>query len=101
MPGVTASVNPLDGRQVWVLPLQGEWLPPYTGEVPVAEIEPCDAMPKYAMFVSEVELERLNLARTSDEVIADKLAAVQTKLTDAQQVTSRRRRPDHHRRNRA
>ena len=71
VPGVTASVNPLDGRQVWVLPLQGEWLPPYTGEVPVAEIEPCDAMPKYAMFVSEVELERLKLARTSDQVIAD------------------------------
>ncbi len=32
------------------------------------------------MFVSEVELERLNLARTADEVIARKLADVELKL---------------------
>ena len=32
------------------------------------------------MFVSEVELERLNLARTADEVIARKLADVALKL---------------------
>ena len=36
--------------------------------------------PQYAMFVSEVELERLNLARTADEVIARKLADVALKL---------------------
>lgn len=86
VPGVSASTNPLDGREVWVLPLQGEWLPPYTGEIPVEEIEACDPKPQYAMFVVEAELERLNLARTSDEVIADKLAAVEEKLTVAKEI---------------
>lgn len=87
VPGVPATTNPLDGRDVWVIPLQGEWLPPYAGTVPVAEIEPCDPKPQYAMFVSETELERLNLARTSDEVIADKLAAVEEKLTTAGEIS--------------
>ena len=39
------------------------------------------------MFVSEVEMERLNLARTADEVIARKLADVALKLGFADQVT--------------
>ena len=39
------------------------------------------------MFVSEVELERLNLARTSDEVIATKLADVTTKFQLATNIT--------------
>ncbi len=64
---------------VWVIPLQGEWIDgrrrchsTFTGA--------CDPQPQYAMFVSEVELERLNLARTADEVIARKLADVALKL---------------------
>ena len=48
--------------------------------LPVPEIEACDPWPQYAMFVSEVEMERLNLARTADEVIARKLADVALKL---------------------
>jgi len=79
VPGVTAQLNPLDGRDVWVLPLQGEWLTIPPDPLPVAEIEACDPQPQYAMFVSEAELERLNLARTSEAVIADKLAGVETK----------------------
>lgn len=39
------------------------------------------------MFVEEVELERLNLARTSDDVIADKLAAVEERLRSADEIT--------------
>ena len=26
VPGVTSSTNPVDGRTVWVIPLQGEWI---------------------------------------------------------------------------
>ena len=47
----------------------------------------CDPQPQYAMFVSEVELERLNLARTADEVIATKLADVKTKLLLADKIS--------------
>jgi hypothetical protein len=86
VPGVTASTNPVDGRQVWVLPLQGEWILNPPDPLPVAEIEACDPWPQYAMFVSEVELERLNLARTADEVIARKLADVELKLRFADAI---------------
>jgi hypothetical protein len=72
------SVNPVDGRHVWVIPLQGEWIVGDT--VPLDFTGACDPQPQYAMFVSEVELERLNLARTADEVIARKLADVALKL---------------------
>lgn len=83
VPGVAATPSEIDGRDVYVLPLQGEWILTPVSPLPVAEIEPCDAQPQFAMFVSEVELERLNMARTSDDVIDDKLAAVETKLLAA------------------
>ena len=83
-PGVTSRENPVDGRQVWVVPLQGEWIENET--VPAEFTGACDPQPQYAMFVSEVELERLNLARTADEVIARKLADVALKLGFAEAI---------------
>lgn len=80
VPGVAPSTNPVDGHQIWVIPLQGEWLTtPPEGGLP-AEIEACDPQPQYAMFVAETELERLNMTRTSDDVLERKVAAVATKL---------------------
>ena len=87
VPGVTSSTNPVDGREVWVLPLQGEWILDPPDPLPVEEIEACDPWPQYAMFVSEVEMERLNLARTADEVIARKLADVALKLEFAEAIS--------------
>lgn len=87
VPGVTSKVNPLDGRDVWVIPLQGEWIENPVDPLPVAEIEPCDPQPQYAMFVSETELERLNLTRTSEEVLARKIKDVETKLRAAADVS--------------
>ena len=81
IPGVIERpriLNPVDGRHVWIVPLQGEWIE--DGTVPLEFTGACDPQPQYAMFVSEVELERLNLARTADEVIARKLADVALKL---------------------
>ena len=46
----------------------------------------CDAQPQYAMFIKEVELERLNLARTAEAVIANKLADVTMKLRFADEI---------------
>ncbi len=80
IPGAASSVNPVDGRTVWAIPLQGEWIAADPPVVPLDEIGACDPQPQYAMFVSEVEMERLNLARTSDSVIAGKLADVQAKF---------------------
>ena len=86
VPGLTSSENPVDGRDVWILPLQGEWIANPPDVLPVEEIEACDPWPQYAMFVSEVELERLNLVRTDDRVIADKLGDVERKLTFADNI---------------
>lgn len=81
VPGLTAEKNPVDQRDVFVIPLQGEWwTAPPAGGLPVEEIETCDPQPQYAMFVHEVELERLNMARTAEDVIARKQADVEEKL---------------------
>ena len=80
IPGVEQSTNPVDGRPVWVVPLQGQWIDNPPDPLPVEAISACDAQPQYAMFISTVELSRLNLVRTSDTVMAQKLADVGTKL---------------------
>lgn len=86
IPGITPTTNPVDGQQVWVVPLQGEWLDDENPPVALDEIGACDPQPQYAMFVKEVELERMNLARTSDDVLAQKLSDVQTKLQFAKSI---------------
>ena len=87
VPGLTMQTNPVDGRPVSVIPLQGQWIGDPGSPVAQDEIGACDPQPQYAMFVNEVELERLNLARTADEVIARKIADVKTKFTYADQIT--------------
>ncbi|MBD3784833.1 MAG: hypothetical protein IE926_18105, partial [Micrococcales bacterium] len=82
--GVTATTNPVDGRTVWPIPLQGAWIT--SDPLPTEFTGACDPQPQYAAFVSEAELERLNLARTSDAVIARKLADVKTKFTVASDI---------------
>ncbi|MGE0598830.1 MAG: hypothetical protein AB7J35_03260 [Dehalococcoidia bacterium] len=77
VPGVLPVTNPVDGRTVWAIPLQGEWI---ADPLPAEFTGACDSQPQYAAFVAEVELERLNLARTADEVIARKVADVALKL---------------------
>ena len=87
IPGVAPSVNPVDGRTVWAIPLQGAWIAAPPDPLPVAEISACDPQPQYAMFVSAVDLERLNLARTNEDVIASKLSDVQQKLEQGTSIT--------------
>jgi hypothetical protein len=92
VPGTTETTNPVNGQSVWVIPLQGEWLPGEAREddpnaLAPDELGACDPIPAYAGFVSEVELERLNLARTDEKVIAQKVADVQTKLQFADVIT--------------
>ena len=86
IPGISPAVNQTDRRDVYVVPLQGEWLDDENPPVPLDEIGACDPQPQYAMFVKEVELERLNLTRTSDDVITRKLSDVQTKLRFAETI---------------
>ncbi|MDE3203116.1 MAG: hypothetical protein KGQ66_02710 [Acidobacteriota bacterium] len=87
VPGINASLNPVDGRQVWVIPLQGEWLTNPPDPLPVATISACDPQPQYAMFVSDVNMERLNQARSTDSFLATKLAAVTAKLLQGSSIT--------------
>ena len=88
--GIGSVENPVDGRDVYLVPL--------VGELPVAaldaaaleeetEAEPCDPQPAYMEYVSEADLERLNLARTNDEVIQKKLDKTQIRLEAATAIT--------------
>ena len=84
LPGVPATPDPLvDGGSVYLVPLQGEWIGLPQEELPVTELEVCDPQPAYGMFVNEVELERLNMARTADRVMDQKTGDVEEKLLAA------------------
>ena len=84
LPGVTGTPNPLvDEGLVYLVPLQGEWIGDLPDPLPVAELEACDPQPAYGMFVNEVELERLNMARTADRVMDQKTGDVAEKLLAA------------------
>ena len=81
----TTTPNPVDGRDVYLIPLMGETL----GDGEVADpavISVCDPQPNWAMYVSEAALERLNLARTDDKVLESKLAGTEIRLTTADEI---------------
>ena len=61
--------------------------PPSTAEIPWPEDTACAPETEFLPYVSEVELERLNLVRTSDEVLWKKLAEVGTRLATADDIT--------------
>jgi hypothetical protein len=88
IPDLSPVENLVDGRDVYLVPLTGELPSPVAvAEEEEEEAEPCDPQPAYADYVSEVELERLNLVRTSDEVLWRKLAEVGTRLAEAGTIT--------------
>lgn len=95
LPGMTeadAVVNPADGRTVYLVPLLGETLvdgvvDPAAEEEEEEEVEACDPDPAYAMYVSEAELERLNMARQPAENMDRHLAEVTAALEVAESVT--------------
>jgi hypothetical protein len=92
LPGVTTTtLNPADGRDVYLVPLLGETL---VGDVAAAaedeeeeEVEACDPDPAYGMYVKEAELERLNMARQPAENMDRHLAEVTAALTVADEIT--------------
>ena len=81
-----STTNGVDGRQAYLVPLAGE-LPAVAPVEEEEEVEVCDPQLAYATYVSEVELERLNLVRTSDEVLSKKLAEVGIRLAGAAEIT--------------
>ncbi len=84
-PSLPSTPNPADGREVYLVPLQGE--ASLDGGDPVPEDTACAPQTEFVPYVSEVELERLNLVRTSDEVLWKKLAEVGTRLATADEIT--------------
>jgi len=82
--GTTQVTNPADGRTVSLIPLVGKGS---TALLPVPADTACDPQPAFLEYVSEVELERLNLVRTSDEVLWKKLVEVEARLAAASEVT--------------
>ncbi len=84
LPGVTGETNDVDGRTVYRIPLVGDALP---GVFDLAEFSVCDPQPAYAMYVTEAELERLNLTRQPDAVKARKLEELQIRFLTADTIT--------------
>lgn len=80
IPNITPVVNDVDGRMVYKVPLEGE--------ISIADPDVvCDPQAAFLTYASEVELERLNLVRTSDEVLWKKLVEVRTRLEAATAIT--------------
>ena len=84
VPGIAPVVNAVDGRSVYLIPLVGEVS---TDVAPVEADTACDPQAAFLPYVSEVELERLNLVRTSDAVLWKKLVDVGIRLAGADKVT--------------
>ena len=82
IPGVDSTTNPVDGRTVDLVPLQGN-----TVADPAEDDTACLPQVGFEQYVAEADLERLNLARTSDEVIQRKLDEVEARLTAATEIT--------------
>jgi hypothetical protein len=90
IPEIDSTVNPADGRDVYLVPLSGEDFTDPTAEPFAAADTACSPKPEFVApisYVSEVDLERLNLVRTSDEVLWKKLAEVGTRLANADAIT--------------
>jgi hypothetical protein len=84
VPEILPTTNPADGRQVFLIPLVGEGSTP---DAPREADTACDPQADFLPYVSEVELERLNLVRTSDEVLWKKLVDVGARLYGADEIT--------------
>lgn len=82
IPDIASTTNPVDGRTVDLVPLQGN-----TVADPAADDTACLPQVGFEQYVAEADLERLNLARTSDEVIQRKLEEVEARLTAATTIT--------------
>ncbi|HSM65671.1 MAG TPA: hypothetical protein VK860_05155, partial [Ilumatobacteraceae bacterium] len=87
IPGIASVENPVDGRDVFLVPLVGEPTPAPAVALEEDEAEPCDPQLAYAEYVSEVELERLNLVRTNPSVLWRKLVEVGARLAAATEIT--------------
>ncbi len=84
IPGIASTLNPVDGQLVDKVPLQGEGSTP---DSRVPDDTACLAEPGFELYVKEVDLERLNLARTSDEVLDKKLVEVELRLDAATDIS--------------
>ena len=87
VPGIDPSdtvTNEADGREVYLIPLVGETS---IDGPPVLADTACDPQTAFLPYVSEVDLERLNLVRTSPEVLWKKLDEVRTRLLAATKIS--------------
>lgn len=88
LPGIEEAVtNPVDGQEVYLIPLVGYG----DTEVAVAaeeeesdELAPCDIDPAYVDYPEEVPFGRLNLGRSPDRVLNQALREASGKLDDWQ-----------------
>ena len=94
VPDVDPVTNPVNGEDVWLLPLVGDAAA--ASELTVfsdedhedgeEELEACDVQAEYADYALEVEIGRLNLGRSPDHVLDRALAEVYDKLDEAADV---------------
>jgi len=82
VPGLTPVTNPVNGEDVWVLPLMGDTEVTTSDED--GEVEACDVQLEYQEYMHEVEIGRLNVGRSPDDVLARGLEEVYAKLDAAE-----------------
>ena len=85
VPGVDPVENPVNGEDVWLLPLAGDETASaaVTASDEDGELEPCDVRPEYQTYMHEVEIGRLNVGRSPDDVLARGLDEVYARLDAA------------------
>ena len=87
IPGITSTTNPADGREVYLVPLVGEdFTEPPPAPLAAADTA-CSPKTEFLAYASEVDLERLNLVRTSDEVLWKKLVEIRARLEAATEIS--------------
>jgi len=85
VPGLDPVTNPVNGEDVWVLPLAGDAVvsASVTSADEDGEVEACDVQLEYQEYMHEVEIGRLNVGRSPDDVLARGLEEVYARIDAA------------------
>ena len=73
----TAGFPVLSGTGVYPYDSSAYLIPLAGLEAPALDLEPCEVLPEYAGYVSEVDLGRLNLGRSPERVLSKQLGDVE------------------------
>lgn len=85
VPDVSPVTNPVNGEDVWLLPLAGDEVvsAAVTSSDEEGEVEACDVQLEYQEYMLEVDIGRLNVGRSPTSVLDRALSEVYARLDTA------------------